>query len=319
MKRLQRAGLPIYPPEVCLKVYNGYQESQNMGTMQAGDGQGRDLMQTDHFKIPEVEFKNLELNRGVLSYSSGLFDTPATSRLKQGLGSSHGCGFVSPTMRPSKRLRESEPIFPGLDGSVSCGIPVFNQLIDYPCGKITEHFGLSSSYNSDLSTYEQPSWGVPGSPAIMTGNSCSSSEPISGAVKLELPSLQYAETQDSWGTPVSSLPSLESVDTLIQTPPTKQTQSDCLSPRSSGLLEAVLYESQTLKNSDKCSGHQTSQTSDALGDAVEGSSSNPCKTGWEVHGDPNSPLGHSAASLFSECTPISGSSADDRGEHILDA
>ncbi|KAF2291776.1 hypothetical protein GH714_035558 [Hevea brasiliensis] len=219
IKRLQRAGLPIYPPEVCLKILNGSQESQNIGTLQTADTHGPDLTQMDHLEIPEAEFKNLELNQGLLSYSPTVLDIPASSMLKQ----------------------------------------------DYFSEKITESFGMSSQYDSHTNTYGQPPLGgLPGSHALLNDNS-SSSEPSCGAMKLELPSLQYLDTQqDSWGTPTSPLLSLESVDTLIHSPPTEQTQSDFLSPRSS-----------------------------------ENYPLNPYKTEWEVHGDPNSPLGHSAASVFS--------------------
>jgi myb proto-oncogene protein len=194
---------------------------------------------------------------------------------------------------------------------------VFDQLTDYPCGKIIEHSGLSPPYDPDLSTYDQPSWDVlPGSHAILNDNSSSSNVPICGTMKLELPSLQYSESQqDSWGTPTSPLPSLESVDTLIQSPPTKEMRSDGQSPRSSGLLEAVLYEYRTLKNSKKCSGHPTSDVSVVFG-GVNVSPLNTSATEWEVYADLNSPSGHSASSLFSECTPVSGSSPDGRGETI---
>lgn len=308
--------MPIYPREVCQQVLNGSQESQNMGTLQNTDACGPDLIQSDHFEIPEVEFKNLELNRGLI-YSPTVLDIPTSSMLKSGVCSSHGSSFMLPTMHPHKRLRESQTIFPSLDGGVGSGLSAFNQSTDYFSEKITESFDISSQYDSHTNTFGQPPLCVlPGSHALLNDNS-SSSEPLCGAMKLELPSLQYPETQqDSWGTPNSPLPSLESVDTLILSPPAEQTQSDCLSPRSSGLLEAVLYESQTLKNSKKCSGHQTSDTSVATGD-VEDCPFNTYNTEWEVHHDPNSPLGHSAASVFSACTPISGSSSDEPGKNIL--
>ncbi|KAH8499335.1 hypothetical protein Peur_074442 [Populus x canadensis] len=317
IKRLQRTGLPIYPPDVCLQLNKTIQDGQNMGTLQTGDTYDPDLMQTDHFKIPEVEFKNLELSRDVLSYSSVLFDTSPSSMLKQGVGSSYGNALVFPTIHPGKRLRESQTIFTGLDGCVGRGMPVFDQLTDYPCGKIIEHSGLSLPYDPDLSTYDQPSWDVlPGSHAILNDNSSSSNMPICGTMKLELPSLQYSESQqDSWGTPTSPLPSLESVDTLIQSPPTKEMRSDGQSPRSSGLLEAVLYESRTLKNSKKCSGHPTSDVSVGFG-GVHVSPLNTSATEWEVYADLNSPSGHSASSLFSECTPVSGSSPDGRAYNV---
>jgi myb proto-oncogene protein len=153
-KRLQRAGLPLYPPEVCLRAYKMNKDGQNMGKLQTGDAHDPDMMLTDHFKIPEVEFKTLALNPGVLSYSTGLFDASASSMLKQGVGSSYGQGLVFPTIHPAKRFRESQTIFTGLDGSVSGGIPEFDQFTDYHRGKITGNFGLSSPYGCDLSNYD---------------------------------------------------------------------------------------------------------------------------------------------------------------------
>jgi len=201
-----------------------------------------------------------------------------------------------------------ETLFHSLDGSDSSCLPIFNHYGDYNCEKAAESFNLSSSFDPDLNTNDQLPFSVlSGSHAFLNGNS-SSSEPISGAMKLELPSLQYSETRPgSWGTPASPLPSLESVDTLIQSPPEEQICADCLSPRSSGLLEAILYESQTLKGSKKNQPQQTSDVSVRPKDTVECSPMNPC----QMDGDPNSPLGHSAASIFSEYTPVSGSSMDE--------
>ncbi|GAV76435.1 Myb_DNA-binding domain-containing protein [Cephalotus follicularis] len=310
IKRLQRAGLPIYPPDLCLQVINGSHVSQNMGSLPNGEPQGCDLLQLDNCEIPDVEFKNLELSRGFLSYSPAFLDIPSTSMLEHVVSSSHNYSFIFPTIHPPKRLRESGILLP-LDGSAGVGPPAFNQYTDYD-HEISQPLGLSSLCDSDLNTCGCLPLGVLwGSHALINGNS-SSSEPLTGAMKLELPSLQYSETQqDSWGTPTSPLPSLESVDTLIQSPQTEQTQSDCLSPRSSGLLEAVLYESRTLKTSSKYSCQQTSYTSNVIGDDADCSTLNPCMAEWELLADPNSPLGNSAVSVFSECTPISGSSSDE--------
>lgn len=310
IKRLQRAGAPIYPPEVCLQVLNGSRDNQK-STLPTGDAHHHDRLQGDDLEIPDVEFKDLDLDREYLSYSPKLLDIPASSLLKQGIGSSRPYNFKIPTIYPFKRLRESETMFPGPDVSVSGALPVFSHYMDNTYENLAEPFNLPSITFPDHNNNDQlPSGVLPGSHALLNGNS-SSSKPISEAMKLELPSLQYSETQPgSWGTPTSPLPSLESVDSLIQSPPTEQTHSDCLSPRSSGLLEAILYESQTLKGS-KNSPQQTSDTSFMPVDVVESSPMNPCKTKWEAHGEPNSPLGHSAASVFSEYTPLSGSSMDE--------
>uniref|UniRef100_A0A2C9WLS9 HTH myb-type domain-containing protein n=1 Tax=Manihot esculenta TaxID=3983 RepID=A0A2C9WLS9_MANES len=313
IKRLQRAGLPIYPREVCQQVLNGSQESQNTGTLQTTDTHGSNLIQMDHFKIPEVEFEKLEINQVLLSYSPTVLDIPASNMLKQ--DSSHNNNFMFPTIHPHKRLRELQTVFPSLDGSVDSDLSSFIQSTDYYSEKITGSFHISSEYDSLMNTYGQPPLGVVrGSHALLNDSNSSSSEPLCGLMKLELPSLQYSDPQQgSWGTPTSPLPSVESVDTLIQSPAAEQTQLDCLSPRSSGLLEAVLYESGTWKNSKKCSNHQTSFACSDLEDC----SLNPYETEWKIHGDPNSPLGHSAASVLSACTRISGSSSDEPGENIL--
>lgn len=305
IKRLQRSGTPIYPPEVCLQVFNGSQDNQ-MGTLEMADTQHCDLLQREGFEIPDVDINSV-LDHGYLPYSPKFLDIPASSMLKQGVSSSLTHNVMFPTMHPPKRLRQSETLFPALDGSVSSCLPIFNNYVDYTCEKAAESFNFSS-FGPDLNTNDQLPFGVlSGSHAFLNGNS-SSSEPISGAMKLELPSLQYLETRPgSWGTPASPLPSLESVDTLIQSPPEEQIRADCLSPRSSGLLEAILYESRTLKGSRKNQSQQTSDVSARPKYAVECSTMNHCQT----DGDPNSPLGHSTASIFSEYTPVSGSSMDE--------
>ncbi|XP_062171611.1 transcription factor GAMYB-like isoform X2 [Alnus glutinosa] len=306
IKRLQRSGTPIYPPDVCMQVFNGSRDN-HMGTLETADTQHGDLLQRDGFEIPDVDINSV-LNNGYLSYSPKFLDIPATSMLKQGVSSSLTHNVIFPTMPPHKRPRESETLFPSLDGSDSSCLPIFNHYADYNCEKAAESFNLSSSFDPDLNTNDQLPFSVlSGSHAFLNGNS-SSSEPISGAMKLELPSLQYSETRPgSWGMPASPLPSLESVDTLIQSPPEEQICADCLSPRSSGMLEAILYESQTLKGSKKNQPQQTSDVSVRPKDTVECSPMNPC----QMDGDPNSPLGHSAASIFSEYTPVSGSSMDE--------
>ena len=68
IKRLQRAGLPVYPPDVCLKVNRSQEESHNVASMPNGDSFGSNLLQSDAFEIPHVEFENLELSQQLLSY-----------------------------------------------------------------------------------------------------------------------------------------------------------------------------------------------------------------------------------------------------------
>ncbi|KAA8544522.1 hypothetical protein F0562_022534 [Nyssa sinensis] len=309
IKRRQRAGLSIYPPDICLQALNENQQTRNMDLFPSADTHHPDLLPTNNFEIPAVEFKNLELNQQF--YSSALLDNPASSLLTQGLGCSYSNNFMFSTMHPPKRLRESESLLPGVNDTLCNAVPAFGQYQDDGCEKVAQSIGFSSVYDYNLNV-SQPSSScvLPGSHAFLNGNS-SSSESISWAMKLELPSLQYSDTQaGSWGTPSSPLPSIESVDTLIRSPATEQIERDyCLSPRNSGLLDAVLYEARTLKNSK----NNSCGTSDAsvMPGGVDGSSHNLWEAKWEVSHDPISPLGHSAASVFSEYTPISGSSSDE--------
>lgn len=299
IKRRQRAGLPIYPPDICLQPANENHPSQELGTFSTGDTSLPEFLPTNKLEIPSVEFKNLELSQ---QYYPSFLDIPGSSLLTHGLGTTRSNSFLFSSMHPVKRAREPEPMLRGFGGTVSDVLPAFSHHPDDGSRKMAKSFGGSYDYNiSPTSSL------LIGSHALLNGNS--SSEPMSWAMKLELPSLQYSDTRmGSWGSP-SPLPSLESVDTLIQTPPTEQTQSDCLSPQNNGLLESVLYESQTLKNSKNTSCQQTSYASATPGEVVN--SSQLQDADWAVYADPNSGLGHSVTSVFSECTPISGSSLDE--------
>ncbi|WRX31542.1 SANT/Myb domain - like 10 [Theobroma cacao] len=300
IKRLQRAGLPIYPPDVCLQVNRSQEESHNAASLPNGDSYASNLLQSDAFEIPRVEFENLELNQGCLSYSPMLHDIPANTMLKR-VGSSYGYGLMFPIAHPTKRLRES----------VSNYFSMPNQLTENAYKKRFDGpLMISSPYDSNLSTNDQASFGIPpGSDAPLNSN-FSPSEPMSGPIKLELPSYQYSDTQeDSWVNPAYPLPLVESVDNLIQSPSIEQAKSDYFTPQNSGLLEAVLHESQKLKSSKDDSCQQSSSTS--VLDDVANFSLNHCEIEFEAHCDPNSPLAHSAASVFSEFTPVSGSSSDE--------
>ncbi|KAE8686290.1 Transcription factor GAMYB [Hibiscus syriacus] len=136
-------------------------------------------------------------------------------------------------------------------------------------------------------------------------------EPAFEAVKLELPSLQYPETElGNWGTFSSPPPLLESVDAFIQSPPpTSGAESDNLSPRNSGLLNDLLHQSKTLSRA-KTHASDKSSNSTTPGDIVESFTFNICQTEWENCGEPLSPMGISATSLLSECISASGSSLD---------
>nr|GME04125.1 transcription factor GAMYB-like [Ipomoea batatas] len=300
IKRRQRAGLPIYPPDVHLQAIHESNQNEDMSTFSTGDTQHSNLLQVNYFEIPAVEFKNLELNQQLHPQSP--LDIPASSLLAQGLNSSYGPRPFFSTMNPSKRLRGPDSLFTGLSSNDSDIFTAFGPYQSDTCMQVSQSSGLSSGYYQNLDP-DHPSLScvIPGSHASLNSNS-SSLEPA-WAKKPELPSLQ--SQIGSWDAPSSPLPSLESVETLIQSPPTERSESGNVSPRNSGLLEAVLYESQTLKNSKNTLPQQNSDASMIPSDIVDNTFPDFHEAEWEGYADPISPLGHSAASVFNEYTPIS--------------
>ncbi|GKV39685.1 hypothetical protein SLEP1_g47421 [Rubroshorea leprosula] len=310
IKRRQRAGLPLYPPEVCLKAL---QESQNSSAINGGDKIPHDLLQASNFEIPDVIFDGLKVNQNVLSYVPELPAIPSSSMLVKGLGSSQYFSFMPPEMHCQKRLRDSAALFSGFSGSIEHDCP-FEQFQDDTSNKVAQSFGLSFPVDPDHTTTNSHCFGVlPGSHTLSNGNYSASESPL-GAVKLELPSLQYPEPElGSWVTSPSPSSLLENVDAFIQSPPpTGRVESDYLSPRNSGLLDALLNEAKILSSAKNHSCDKSSSSS-IPGDRAESSALNICKTEWENYADSLSPMGHSTTSFFNECTPISasGSSLDE--------
>ncbi|KAK2991727.1 hypothetical protein RJ640_004255 [Escallonia rubra] len=311
IKRRQRAGLPLYPPEVCLQAYQENQQNQNASGIHSGD----DLSQTS-YEIPDVIFDSLKANQGVLPYVSEIPDYSSSGMLMKGLGSSQFYSFVPPTTvhHRQKRLRESVAPLSGYSSGFRNELSSFDQTQDGRCeSRISQSFDFFP-YDPDPINKNLLPFGVnQGSHSLLNGN-FSASKPTPGAVKLELPSLQYPETDlGSWGSSPPP-PLLESVDAFIQSPPSSgQLQSDCHSPRNSGLLDALLYEAKTMANTKNQSSDKSSSSSIVTpGDIADSSALYACSE-WDDCGDPKSPLGNSTASIFSECTPISatGSSLDE--------
>ncbi|KAL4281511.1 hypothetical protein GQ457_03G028470 [Hibiscus cannabinus] len=310
IKRRQRAGLPLYPPEVCLQAL---QESHSTSAANGLDKGPHDILQNNSYEIPDVIFDSLKANQNVLPYVPELPVISTSSMLMKGLGSSQYCGFMPSTIHRQKRLRESPTFFPGYTGAVKNECPLFMQFQDDISDKAAGSFGLSFPIEPDPATKNSQSFGVfPGSHALSNGN-FSASEPTLEAVKLELPSLQYPETDlGNWATLSCPPPLLESVDSFIQSPPpTSGLESDSLSPRNSGLLDALLHEAKTLSSAKNHASDKSSNSS-TPGDIAEGSDFNICETEWGKCGESLSPMGHSAISLFSECISASSSSLDEQ-------
>lgn len=312
IKRRQRAGLPLYPPDLCLQALQENHQSQNSGGISVGDRGHHDPLQANSYEIPDVIFNGLKGNNDVLPYVSELPDISASNMLIKGLGSSQYYSFLPPTVHHQKRLRESTDLFPNSGVSVRNEFPMFDQFQNDACDKVVRSFGLSFPHDLDPNKSLLSFDATQGGHSLSNGNS-SASKPTSGAVKLELPSLQYPETDlGSWGSSPPP-PLLESVDAFIQSPPPVSAfESDCPSARNSGLLDALLHESNALGSGKNHFAEKSSNSSSITpGATADDCTLNICETEWEGCREPISSLSHSATSLFNECISASGSSVDE--------
>ncbi|CAH2060744.1 unnamed protein product [Thlaspi arvense] len=232
LKRLQRLGLPIYPDEVREQAMNAAAHSgQNTDSMDGHHSQ--ESMEPDSLEIPEVDFKYLQLNSCSSYYQSMLRSVPTGNLMRQ-----RPCFFQpnnmhnligSPYTPNRKRFREPETAFPYTGGYAT------NEQWNYP---------LIDS-NQDQFNVVLPDSHSLGDNATYS----SSSGPLihDGVEKLELPSFQCFDSQEEpgdWGTQHSNpMPALEADSTLVLSPPTDQTPSDCPSSFCDGLLESVVYGS----------------------------------------------------------------------------
>ncbi|KAE8708900.1 trans-2,3-enoyl-CoA reductase [Hibiscus syriacus] len=199
IKRCQRAGVPLYPPEVCLQAL---QESHSTNAVNGGDEGPRDILQNNSYKIPDVIFDCLKSSRNALHYVPELPDISTSSLFQDDISE-----------------------------------------------KPARSFGLSFPIETDHATKNSLQFGVfPGSHTLLNGN-FSTSEPALEVVKLGLPSFQYPETElGSWSTFSCLPPLLDSVDAFtLSLPSTSKAESDSLSPRNSGLFDALMHEAKTLE------------------------------------------------------------------------
>ncbi|GMI72764.1 myb domain protein 33 [Hibiscus trionum] len=290
IKRRQRAGLPLYPPEVFLQAL---QESHGINAVNGGDEGPQDILRNNSYEIPDVIFDSLKASQNALPYVPELPDISTSRMLMKGLGSQY-CSFLPPTIHCQKRPREATALFPSYTSAVKNECPLFEQFQDDITEKAAQSFGLSFPMETDPANKNSLQFGVfPGSHTLSNGN-FSASEPALEAVKLELPSLQYPETElGSWGTFSCPPPLLDSVDAFIQSPPsTSRAESDSLSPHNSGLLDAVLQESKTLKSAKNHASNKSSKSATA---------------------DEALPqMDHSATSHSSKCISAGGSSLDEQ-------
>lgn len=295
IKRCQRTGLSVYPPEVCQTLQENQQQSGNLGSFSNCNTYPSDIFSLYNMDVPAVEFKNLDTNNPL--YATSLLDNnPPSSLLLPGFTSSHTDSLVLPMLQQSKPQKESMDMLP-LPPFKYNFLP-YNQNQDDLPEKFSSTFGFLGAYDPNHTAEPPPSsYYLPGSETFSNANSSSSSGPVSWAMKSELPSLQHLDPQlGSWGTP-SPMPSLESIDNLMLSPKTENSHLGYLSCRDSGLLEAVLYGSVKTPKDDYYP--ETSKNSNVFNDGIDsGLPMTAPETAWEIFND-------CSKSAFSYCSPIS--------------
>ncbi|CAJ2639207.1 unnamed protein product [Trifolium pratense] len=213
-KRLRRVGLPLYPEEI----------SKNPLKADPENGDANEASQCDeseNYNIPVVEFEDYKFHPGMIP---PCFD------------------ITTLIERPSKRPLESNMIYSDLGGCSSSAAvqEVFDPYGKYPM--LAPPCDPSFYTDAQFHGYDNILDGIHTVPNV------SSSEPLYGSMRYELPSLQYLQTQQgSWS--VSPLTSLESIDTMIhsspnepyQSSPNELYQSDPTSPDSNHFLDTILH------------------------------------------------------------------------------
>ncbi|KAL0380078.1 UNVERIFIED_CONTAM: hypothetical protein Sangu_0072100 [Sesamum angustifolium] len=156
---------------------------------------------------------------------------------------------------------------------------------------MSQSFGFCIPYDPD---HTELPLGINQDSHFMPNGFSAASKPIAGAEKSELPSLQYqANGFGVWNPAPESLEFIQS--SIGWTPP-----SGCPSPKSSGLLEALLYEANALSQSrDQFSDKAASSTISAS-DITDGSALKTSSQELKGYMDPLSSLGNSVGSIFNE-------------------
>lgn len=257
-KRRQRAGLPLYPSNnVFALASKGNDPTQNIGQFYNVDRENLGLQQGSIFQMPlEFQLDTYKPTTGHVSHAlpfSGVFSTCPKS---------YAHGFLNQGANQKRaRDEESESSFPACHSGITAVVSTFKEIPSTYSDLIYRDLGLDHPYDPD-----------PGSHAPLNFYNLSSFSHLPGTVKMELPSLQYPETNYSnWLT----------TDCIhVQSPRNVSFLSECTSPRSSGLLEALVHESGAISGGKKLSSEKSSCSS-AITDTVESTTVNFCTAEWE--------------------------------------
>lgn len=256
IKRRQRAGLPLYPPEIHVEDLQWSEEYTKSNIIGVDRRRHQNFLQLGNSKA-NVFFDDLNFAASLLPAASDLSDLVACNMLGTGASSSRYESYMPPILPSPKQLLESGPQFP------MCSSNIKHEF------QSPEHFQNTASQKNPRSCsispcdIDYPSYGNQHSSDMMMildshtfmDGMLPTSKPSFGAVKLELPSFQYSETSafDQWKATPSPphFDLLDSVDAYIQSPPPSEIEeSDCFSSCDTGLLDMLLHEAK-IKTSAK--------------------------------------------------------------------
>ncbi|PKA57359.1 Transcription factor GAMYB [Apostasia shenzhenica] len=304
IKRQQRAGLPLYPPDLCLQVVDVNQlmndqfccaEKRNDKTLSGGK-----------YEKLTNGFKSFMASRQQLSYASSV-DIPCSMQKSWGF-EPQACSTSGQGGNSTKRSKICEAVFPGCHGNVTYVVPTYDQFqIQHPRmvfwnSKVGYPFEPSADSKNLLSSRCLKS----GSNAL-SNSYFSASSHLPGTEKMELPSLQYPGI-DFHNLLAGHNGLYYTLDGNIQSsgPPSDFTgKSDCTLPHSSGLLEDLVYQSQGIDNTYKESSEKSSVSSAITpGDMLESSKLNILNVDLEGRSVPSSPFGLSADSLLDDSSSV---------------
>ncbi|KAL7083791.1 hypothetical protein ACP275_14G184200 [Erythranthe tilingii] len=290
IKRRQRAGLPLYPPDLCLHALS---ENQHLGSpgIYDGDKGCHDIMQINGYETPDFMFDNFNIS----PYTSEFPGISATVSTSNGFAPPQFCTFAP---QIPKCAQETDAPMPDYEGGSPIEAPPFhkNQIESY-ASKMSQSFGLYFPYEPDPTRKMFP-FGVDKDSHFMSNGISSASEHFTCNQKSELPSLQYQESGfGAW----DSTP--ESFDSLVQSPMLGPSSSHWPSPGSSGLLEDLLYEAKALSKSENQSCDWATSSNISHGDVKDSPALENGSAGFnDYRGHPSSPSGNSIGSIFNGYT-----------------
>ncbi|KAL2230579.1 UNVERIFIED_CONTAM: Transcription factor MYB33 [Sesamum indicum] len=310
IKRRQRAGLPLYPPDLCLDPLPENQQQLSSPGICAGDKGCHEILESTGYETHDLMFDSFNF----LPYTPQFPDISGSVSTSNGFGSPQFYSFAQPIGVPKHAQEPDEPML-DYGGGAPNETPPFDRTQTASCtNKMSESFGLCFPYVPDH-TKKLLSFGVGQDSEIMSNVISSASKHSAGAQELELPSLQYQETGIGlWD------PAPESLDSFVQSPLPGPLPSHCPSSGSSGLLEDLLYEAKALSKSENQSSDWAASSNMSHGDITDSSALQTYSREFKGYLDPSSPSGNSMGSIFNGCTPTGtlGSSLEEDMPDLLE-